>query len=274
MLLTAVDDRFLDEASYLIRSCARHMPEQRFYLFLVNSTETRVAPLKAIHPNLMVEHVSWEFDAERWRGLMCSARSIPISHVLETYQEPTIYLDSDTMLRTSLDGLFQELEAHDVLIKYRPQLEQIGPVGTPHAAKFNSGVIAIRPSEAGLAFMREYHTNMRAWIEAGKPILEWREEYGVHVYIDQEFLFLAYDKLKDQMKFKALPEIYNDAGFHSNSVIWHGKGSARTHPEYTLAKLSYDRGWRYLVLGPLLWGMSFARSVYRSFTSSPSAAKG
>ncbi len=71
MIVTAVDDKFLSEASYLIRSCARHEPAQRFYLFLVNSSEDRVEDLRTCHPNLIVEHVQWPYDAEKWRGLMC-----------------------------------------------------------------------------------------------------------------------------------------------------------------------------------------------------------
>jgi len=39
MILTAVDDNFLPEAVSLIKSCAHHAPEQRFYLFVVNSDE-------------------------------------------------------------------------------------------------------------------------------------------------------------------------------------------------------------------------------------------
>ena len=128
MIVTAVDDKFLDEAGTLIQSCSCFIPEQSFYLFLVNSSENRVARYRRIHPRLIVEHVHWEYDPSRWRGLMCSARSIPIAKVLEKYGEPTLYLDSDTIVMAPLTGLFNELKEHDLLIQYRPDLEQIGPV--------------------------------------------------------------------------------------------------------------------------------------------------
>ena len=59
MFVTAADDRFLTEATPLIKSCARHAPNQRFYLFLVNSRESRIVELRHTHPNLIVEHVDW-----------------------------------------------------------------------------------------------------------------------------------------------------------------------------------------------------------------------
>ena len=245
MILTAVDDNFLSEASFLIKSCARYAPQQRFYLFLVNSCEERIAKLRTCHPNLVVEHVQWPYDVERWRGLMCSARSIPMIHVLETYKEPTIYLDSDTLVMAPLDELFAELRTNDLLIKYRPELEQLGPAGTLNSAKFNSGVIAVRPADVTLQFMREYDRLLREWIDAGKPIYQWRQEHKVNTYIDQEFLYLVYEQFKDRLKFKPLPDKFNDSGFRPSSVIWHGKGTARKNPDYVKAKLSYDNRFSY-----------------------------
>lgn len=265
MFLTAVDDKYLDEAQYLIKSCARYAPDIRFHLFLVNSNDERVAPLRKIHPNLDVRHVMWKPDVARWRGIMCCARSIPISELTATSTEPVIYLDSDIILRRSPSGLLKELDKHDLLIRLRPNMTQVGPVGTPHAAKFNSGVIAIRPNPTTIAFAEEYNMTMRAWIDADKPIIEWREEDKTDAYIDQEFLYLAYEKFKDQLEFKPLPDEYNDAKFHANSTMWHGKGRARRHPAYRVAKLELDsRGKARLLacaLSPLSLAYKFVRAV-------------
>ncbi len=264
MFLTAVDDKYLDEAQYLIKSCARHAPDVRFHLFLVNSSEDRVANLRRIHPKLDVQHVSWPRDAARWRGIMCCARSIPIAELTATSHEPVIYLDSDIILRKSPVGLFKELEQHDLLIRLRPNMTQIGPVGTPHAAKFNSGVIAIRPNPSTIAFAEEYNNTMRAWIDAGKPIIEWREEDKTDAYIDQEFLYLAYEKFKDRLKFKPLPDEYNDAKFHPESTIWHGKGRARRHPAYRVAKMNLDSPFKAGLLACALSPLSLAYKVVRA----------
>lgn len=239
MILTAVDDNFLTEAVLLIKSCARHVPEEPFYLFLVNSTRERIAALRSCHPRLIVEHVLWPYDPERWRGLMCCARSVPIRHVLETYREPTLYLDSDILVMGPLDDLFGRLKSFDLLVKYRPEVDVLGAGGTRKAGKFNSGVIAVRPSEPGLQFAGEYDRRLREWIEAGKPLCHFDEERGVSTCVDQEFLYVIYEEFGDRLKFQPLPDRFNDATFQSDSVIWHGKGSARRHPEYVLAKLSY-----------------------------------
>lgn len=264
MIVTAVDDNYLSEAILLIKSCARYAPKQGFYLFLVNSSEQRVAELRACHPNIIIEHVQWPYDAKRWRGLMCCARSIPILNVLETYKEPTLYLDSDMLVMGPLDELFALQETYDLLIRYHPQAEQLGPAGTLDSAKFNSGVIAIHPTEVTLEFIRAYNRRMREWIDASKPIYEWREEHKVYTYIDQEFLFLAYKQLKDKLSFRPLPDKFNDAKFKPDSVIWHGKGTARKKPHYVRAKLAYGNRLSYYAYSVVCyWPLRFVYYVGR-----------
>lgn len=245
MIMTAADDKFLDEAESLIRSCARYSPDQGFYLFLVNSTEERVAPLREVHPKLIVEHVEWTYEPDRWRGLMISARTGPIVHLLETYKEPVVCLDSDTILLGPLDELFKALDTYDVMIRHNPNFEMLGPAGTMDAAKFNAGVTAYGASEAGMKFAREYHRRTREWIDARKPLIIWQEAQKGNAYIDQELLYLVYKDLKDELRFKDLPGKFNDSKFRPGSIVWHGKGTARKHPRYVSAKLSYGKRLRY-----------------------------
>ena len=240
MILTAVDDNFLPEAVSLIKSCARHAPRQRFYLFLVNSSEQKFAKLHGFHPNLIVEHVQWPYDGRRWRGLMCSARAAPILHVLETYKEPALYLDSDMLVMGPLDELFDELETYDLLVQYRPEGDVLGAGGTRKAGKFNSGVIALRPSDAGIEFARKYDRCIREWIDTGKPLCSYDQDRGVSTCIDQEFLYLVYEEFKERLRFTPLAIKFNDSRFRPGSIIWHGKGVARKRLPYVLAKLSYD----------------------------------
>ncbi len=239
MLLTACDEKYLQEAKILIKSCAKHEPSQHFHLFLVNTPPKYDTVIHSWHPHINIEHVTWPYDVKNWRGIMCSARSIPIQKVLETSREPTIYLDSDTIIRKPLTELFHLLEKADLLVKYRPELEHFGVAGTKHASKFNSGVIAVRPSEIGLRFAQTYNKLLREFINSGSPIVAYRAEHHVNVYADQELLFVAYLQLQDQIKFQALPNKFNDAQFKKDSVIWHGKGTAREHPHYIKEKLYY-----------------------------------
>jgi len=257
MILTAVDDSFLPEAASLIKSCARYAPKQHFYLFLVNSSEQRIAELRHCHQNLIVEHVWWPYDAERWRGLMCSARSIPILKVLRSYKQPTLYLDSDMLVMAPLDELFAELETFDLLVKYRPQCDVLGAGGTKDAAKFNSGVIAIGSGRIALQFAEEYNRHIREWIDQARPLCRYDEESRVSTCIDQEFLYLVYEQFKDRLKFKPLPDEFNDTRFRLGSVIWHGKGMARKYLPYHLAKLSYDNRFIHYVFSLIRYPLCF-----------------
>jgi lipopolysaccharide biosynthesis glycosyltransferase len=240
VILTAVDDSFLPEAIYLIKSCGRYEPQRRFYLYLVNSSEERAAELHKYHPNLIVEHVQWDYEANRWRGIMCCARSIPILHILETYNEPLVYLDSDVLVVGDLGELFAEFESTDLLVKYFPDRDVLGAGGTKHGAKFNSGVIAISNSEQGKEFAREYNRRLREWIVSGKDICKTDESCGINTCVDQEFLYVVYEEFKERIRFKPLPLKFNDSKFDRNSVIWHGKGRARKKPQYVREKLYYQ----------------------------------
>ncbi len=261
MFITACDEKYLHEAKILIKSCAKHEPSQQFHLFLVNTSPNLEKTIKSWHPHISIENVTWPYDAKNWRGIMCSARSIPIQKVLETYREPTIYLDSDTIIRKPLTELFNLLEKADLLVKYRPELEHFGVAGTIHASKFNSGVIAVSPSKAGLRFAQTYNQLLREFIDLNSPIVEYRSKHNVNVYADQELLFVAYLQLQDEIKFKALPNKFNDAQFQKDSVIWHGKGTAREHPHYIKEKLYYTNKLLFYLFSVYVFLWNILRTI-------------
>lgn len=239
MLLAACDDRYLSEAEFLIKSCARHEPGQRFYLYLVSTNPELESAIQTWHPNIIINRVAWPYEVEPRPGLMNCLRSIALQKALEAYQEPTLYLDSDILLRGKLAALFETLDTCDLMVKFRPELKHLGVAGTFYASIFNSGVIAIRPSPSGKRFVQEYNSILNEFISSGKPIVVYREEHRINVYADQELLYVAYSRLQDQLQFKPLPDEFNDAKFDPSSIIWHGKGTARKSPRYVREKLRY-----------------------------------
>ena len=240
MILTACDSAYLKEAACLIRSCARYVPEQKFYLFLVNGENITDETFRSWHPQIMVDRVLWNFEPQRWHGLMCAARSGPIEKALHQYHEKLLYIDSDCLVRAPLNEVFQALDHCDLMVKYRPQMEQLGAAGTYFASKFNSGVVAIRPSDPGLRFAHNYHQAIQEFITSGKPLELPLEEEKIISVFDQELLYATYLQLKEDLTFTPLPDKFNDSKFNPGSAIWHGKGTARTHPLYRLERAHYQ----------------------------------
>ncbi|MBX2857964.1 MAG: hypothetical protein KTR17_04815 [Cellvibrionaceae bacterium] len=242
MIVTAVDYTYLRrEGTYLIKSCWKHAPEQRFYLYLVNAPKEIDAELNQWHGNIIVEHREYPVSPETWKGVMCCARTIPLQHVLHKYREPTIYLDSDVIVKRPLTQLFSLLEQHDLAVLLREQSRIVGPLGTEHAYKFNSGVIGIKPSPYGLEFVQRYCDFIQTKIKAGAAIDH--TDQGVYTALDQEYLYVLYQEMSDRIKFQALSETFNDSEFKPGSVVWHGKGNTRSQYVYKREKADYDANY-------------------------------
>lgn len=246
MLLTAsaYDKYFFDETQYLIKSCAKFEPNQKFYLFLINAAKSVDKEIKKWHPNIIIEHAEFKYDPKKWRGLMCSARTIPLEKALTTYKEPIVYLDSDIILRGSLTALFDQLKVYDLIVRSRPNLKTKGAAGTEHAGKFNSGVIAISPSDMGLNFIKEYNKRVRNHIKSRKPI-DFIDN-GIYTAIDQEYLYLVYLDMKSDLRFRHLDIKFNDPYFNDESPVWHGKGVARTALKYKREKSRYESKLKFI----------------------------
>jgi hypothetical protein len=260
MIVTACDENYLFEARNLIASCRRHEPNQRFYLYLVNSQNVSDATIARWHPKILIERVQIKYDSQKWRGLMCTIRSIPIVKALENYREKVIYLDSDIIIRAPLTKLWNALEYVDLMVKYRPWGNHLGAAGTNYASKFNSGVIAINSSDNGIRFAKEYSQNLSNFIASGQPLERRLPEEKIVSIVDQELLYVTYLNLKEYIHFQPLPEGYNDAKFLLRSVIWHGKGTARNHPLFRLEKVRCQNQFFYLFLFPVSQLLSLLRS--------------
>jgi hypothetical protein len=206
MILTACDEGYLSEAEILIKSCANYEPTQQFYLFLVGTDASLEWLVRTWHPRIILERVAWPYGTEPRPGMLYCIRSIALRNALETYQEPAVYLDSDTLLRGDLSGLFEDLASCDVMVKYRPHLEHTGAAGTPYGSTFNSGVIAIRPSSVGIRFAQEYDRLLDEFIASGRPLTVYREDIRIRFVIDQELLYVAYANMRDELLFKPLPD--------------------------------------------------------------------
>lgn len=265
MILTTADETYIPKAKTLIQSCARHAPDQLFYLYLINVDKTRDREIYAWHPNIVIEHVDWDYKPHRWRGLLCSARSIPLFRSLQNYKENVVYLDADTIVRHSPVDLFAILDDHHLTVKYRPRLNHLGPTGTLYASKFNSGVIGIQYSELGVAFAKRYNEILWNFNNSGRKLHVDLINEKIVTYPDQELLFVAYLEFQNKIKFMALPEGYNDSKFLPKSTIWHGKGTAYNHPIFRIERNRYNGRFRYFTFGGLNFVLQIARMIRNKF---------
>lgn len=252
MIVTACDKNYLSEAEILIKSCARHAPDQKLYLYLVEGTSEHASLVQTWHPNVIVECAEWPYNGIK-PGMMYCLRSIPLKSVLEEYGEPTIYFDSDIILRSSLGGFFEILKGCDAMVRYHPDLNYVGAAGTPHGATFNNGVIALNASAGGIRLAQEYDQTLKEYLASGKALTTYNSELNMKFVIDQELLYVTFERIKNSVVFEPLPMIYNDARFSYNSVVWHGKGAARKHPTFVIEQKRYRSELSYYLLGFANW---------------------
>ena len=249
MILTACNQEFLGETESLIKSCARNEPNQKFYLFTVCCSKEDFGRVSRWHPNIQFRNVPFPYSTPARPGIYHCLRSFAILDASLNDREPILYLDSDTIVRKPLTSLFQNLIHTDLMVLHRPSLEQKGVTGSPHAAKFNSGVIAIGKSPRSHEFVKSYHDSLTAYVESGSPLREFDPISQVHAYADQEYLYLTYLHFLKRLRFSSLAGIYNDSRFSPNSEIWHGKGSARLSIFYRLESLRYRNAKLFHLLG-------------------------
>lgn len=241
MLVTAADsDYLMKETRSLVKSCARFMPEEAFLLYLVNVPYEWDERLKKWHPHLHLYHADVQESEEAVIKKMYSIRSAPMRLAMRMGDPAIIFLDGDMVLRGSLQPVLKRLHTIDLTIQYRPHLKMPGPGGDMGSAVFNSGFIGVRCSEVGCRYVERYHEQIEAHLAAGKPGRIFVPDAKVYSYIEQEFLYTTWKELEHELLFEPLDVRYNDAHFCPDSVVWHGKGTARAHPLYKRAKARYE----------------------------------
>lgn len=261
MILATADTNYLPKVKTLILSCARHASDNLFFLFLINVDESKDSEIKSWHSNIVIEHVFWDNQPTRWRGMLCSARSIPLYNSLKVYKENILYLDADIIVRRPLDDLFAILLDYDLTIKYRPELKHLGAVGTMFANTFNSGVIGIRYSDFSLEFAKRYNENLWNYINSGGELQLILPQEKIVNYADQEMLYITYLEFKNRINFFPLPGGFNESKFLPQSTIWHGKGTAYNHPIIAVERKRHQSSFHYHALGLYNFILNSARSL-------------
>jgi hypothetical protein len=243
MLTTIIDQKHLfKEAKYLIKSCMKYMPDEKFVLNLINVAKNVDKEVESWHNNIIIRHLSLKIQKERYEGYMYCAMSFPLYDLLTEFNEPLIYLDADIVLRGRLDEIVNDLNKYDLMIRYLPFQNRRGPTTLKDGAKVNNGVTAIAPSTGGKLFAKNFREKILNYLDMDKNSIFWHEDIKITTCIDQEFIYVTMKELEKENRIKIFPldNKFNDSYFLDSSLVWHAKGSARIHSKYLKEKAKYD----------------------------------
>jgi hypothetical protein len=128
------------------------------------------------------------------------------------------------------------------MIRYLPFQDRKGPTTLKDGAKVNNGTTAVAPSTGGKLFAKKFRDKILDYLDTGMDPIYWHEDIKVRTCIDQEFIYVTMKELekKNKLTFFPLNDKFNDSYFLDSSLVWHAKGSSRTHPKYLKEIAKYD----------------------------------
>lgn len=241
MIVTVSDESnyLLNVTKYMVLSLSKYMPKEKLSLIIVNGTGKYDNEIQNWHPNLLIKH--YEIEDDNNKGLYFAFMALPLYDLLMEYEESLIYIDGDVIIRQSLSALFDDLTDYDVMVRYRPYLDFIGPMGTIYGARTNTGILALSNNQRVKEFIKDFKDRIITFIQEGNNPIVWNKEKTSLTGVDQELMWILIDEYKDSINFSPLDDRFNDSFFKDDSIIWHAKGITRTYPEYLIECYKYGR---------------------------------
>ena len=133
------------------------------------------------------------------------------------------WIDNDTIIRKSLDGLWENLTPETLKFWFRKDERD--------ALKFQGGVYVIGNSEVIKEWLKDIIAALDKYNKTKKDNKnDW--------YIAQEYMYLMYKNNK-RIRFVNLDTKFNDSKFNDDSVIWHCKHTQFNFPKYQVEYKSY-----------------------------------
>ena len=161
--------------------------------------------------------------------------------ILIEYKEPILFLDGDVIIKKNINCVFNLLKKYDILFRYRPILNILGPLGTSDGAKVNSGVVVIANNQITKDFLFTLKSEVFNFLKLNKDPVIYTQNSKVITALDQEIIWNIYKKMRNKIKFLPLDDKFNDSYFRNDSYIWHAKGSARNNIKYKYETYKYNK---------------------------------
>ena len=200
VILTAIDDnpRYQDYLRTFVASLEENSPDEHVLVWAVNCTESFRAEIMNLSPRVFVELPQRE-NFTRADAAHIRAEMITLS--LQEGLKQVAWIDADTLIRSDLYKLWEDVEPGVLKVTYRPQQDV-------EYRKFQSGVYVVGNSPGIrrlIAYLKRKVAKHREW------------------YADQHYLYRGYKKYAKEfgIKLVSLERKWNDNHFGPESVIWH-----------------------------------------------------
>lgn len=193
-ICTIIAKNYVAQARVLADSVAEHHPDIPCHVLIVDDYEGFIQPAEERFEVISMSELGIP-DLARFRfkysvvELCTAVKPFLMEHLLNvTGVEKLVYLDPDIMVTGSLDPVFAELDAHDVLLT--PHLDPVPPADEPpgldqhmlmHGA-FNLGFLAVSNRPPARTFLHWFREKLRS-----SCIID----YARGLFVDQKFADLA-----------------------------------------------------------------------------------
>jgi len=199
---------------YLVTSIYKYHPNCIVYFTSINFTENDCNDLLKMNPNIVFNKIEEDFtkQSQEWyKGFIMYNRTFGIRKALKVYKKPVLSLDTDCMLRGSVQPVFNKLKnGFDISLLLRPK--------EPERTRVNAGVVGFANTPKSLKLVDDWITCM------GKDFdkICMKNKQGKNTAGDQKCLWECYNKSKSDVKLFKLPIKYNNGILEEDAIIWHG----------------------------------------------------
>lgn len=209
MIITACTEDYVPYLKVLLASLEANSPQDLVTIYPVNF-EVRGLQERFSQYQWKPRRVGFGKNKE---GIMCCYRTLLFKEHFEKGTEPVLWLDTDVIVRKSLDHFWRDLRPNSLKVKVNRGDIRI-------RTRFQTGVFALGHSEQTKRFVDNYNKVCQK-----HPV--W--------YQDQIQLYKVYERHRLDIDLIAMSDSYNDKRHpkRKGSTIWHYKNTyPKTHAKF------------------------------------------
>jgi hypothetical protein len=238
-ILTAADKDYFGFASAMIKSATINFLDSSIYIELVNMDDKAKKTIESIGPQCEAEIVSIDFKNPNQKKCYCTNRRVDLFDKFRTEgnTDILIWIDADSLIRSSCDELKNIISSYDVSAVVRP----------PPTSSLRGGIIAVNNTEGADIFIKEYVRKMKKlnrWYDARDTEKIQSDPFTWEVWMsNQNCLDVLCRRDKDMrknMSFCALSNDYCDVHLKDDGIIWAAKNRLKTSPIYLEELKKYE----------------------------------